>query len=259
MEHAIFLRSCEELPEGYERLYFGEEFCQELMPERKDVKRALKISSDKGLKFTLVTPYVSEVGLRKVERLLEILPEATEVVFNDFGLLWELKDLNLEPVMGRLLVKFKRDPRVPQMKLTKAATQYLHTSAVTERRFRSVLKEYGVSRIEIDNVPFQVDHGLPSNLNGSIYLPYVYLTTTRYCLTDAYASGKLRISGCEKACLNRHFTLKNKNFPNKLLQRGNAIFYENYVPQRIRGVDRLVCLQDELDPQIADRGRNDEE
>ena len=67
--------------------------------------------------FTFVTPYVTNKGLKQLEALLQAVarevPQA-EVIFNDWGVFHFLQEAQLPvtPVLGRLLTKLKKGPRI---------------------------------------------------------------------------------------------------------------------------------------------------
>lgn len=243
MEKARHVRDYREIRNlgGYSRAYFGEEFCQYLIPSAGNVRKALSASEREGLDFTLLTPYVSESGIDKLKVVLRVLPDGTEVVVNDYGVLELMRDCNLEPVLGRLLHKFKRDPRISALKkkLPKTAVDYFLSSNLSQDRFRDFLREEGIGRVEVDNFPYGLDLG---DWEGhlTVYHPYVYVTTTRYCLTKTYSTGDYSI-GCDgRHCLRRDFRMRHPSFDVELLLRGNAVFFEN---KRIcKGItaDRLV-------------------
>ncbi|GAI02329.1 unnamed protein product, partial [marine sediment metagenome] len=47
----------------HQRLYFGPEFCQYLLPSPSELKEALNFTRKRRLSFTLVTPFVTDEGL----------------------------------------------------------------------------------------------------------------------------------------------------------------------------------------------------
>ena len=137
MEHAISVDRISELERcspNYHRVYVGSEFCERLIPAEKEVKTALKFCEKNGLGFTLVTPPLTYWGVARVKDILEILPEETEVVINDWGILKDVKRLKLTPVLGRLLVKYKRDPRISSIegKIPKECREVLQSFSLTQ-------------------------------------------------------------------------------------------------------------------------------
>ena len=120
VEKAIYLTSmkhAEHLNNEYSRLYFGNEFCQRLIPREEDLSEALGLAMTSDLRFTFLTPYVTNQGLQDLEPLIAKIARersGSEVVFNDWGVLLLIKFWNgvLIPVMGRMLNKMKRGPRL---------------------------------------------------------------------------------------------------------------------------------------------------
>lgn len=252
MEYAIFISKADELSlvdENFSRVYFGNEFCQELVPSLEDLERVL--NSTINLKLTLVTPYVTIEGLNRLTPLLERLSREkrdAEVVFNDWGVFHLLKKShsNLQPVMGRLLNKMKRDPRIGKLLhlLPGEDISYFKSSNLTLKIFRDFLTASGVRRVEFDNLI----QGFDLNFDGievSLYIPYVYVTTTRYCLVNAcdipHKKAVVGIFPCKKECQRYTFFLKHKVMPVTLLRKGNTLFFKNEtIPENIGTFSRIV-------------------
>ncbi len=116
-EKALFISRKENLKyltDEFQRVYYGDEFCDRLIPSEKELKEVMAEVKEKGLSFTFVTPYVTEAGLNKLIKLFSVLPEKTEVVVNDWGAFRVIKERfsGLVPVLGRLMIKLKRGPRI---------------------------------------------------------------------------------------------------------------------------------------------------
>jgi hypothetical protein len=252
MEFAIFLSQRDELDfvdESFSRVYFGNEFCQELIPSLEDLERVLQTLS--GLEFTLVTPFVTDEGLVRLSALFDRLSQDkrdTEVVFNDWGVFHLLKKShsNLQPVMGRLLNKMKRDPRIGKLLhlLPGEDISYFKSSNLTLKIFRDFLTASGVRRVEFDNLiqGFDLDY---DGVDLSLYLPFAYVTTTRYCLANAcdisQKKGVVGIFPCKKECQRYTFFLKHKVMPVTLLRKGNTLFFKNEtIPENIGTFSRIV-------------------
>jgi len=235
--------------DGYDRLYFGVEFCQRLIPTQQALAAALERAQGKG--FTLVTPFVTDAGLQRLRPVLDMLqrerPDA-EVVVNDWGVLDYLHENhpNLEPVLGRLLVKQKRGPRILRIaeKLPTEAVDHFRRCVADSSVVIRFLQPYGVGRVELDNLlqGLRRDDGLPA----SLYYPYGYITTTRMCLTNAAYDRKRsfrEIFPCKKDCQILSFTLRSPKMPVEIILRGNTQFYFNdRLPDNLAalGIDRLV-------------------
>ncbi len=87
MEQALYIAKTAHLKYwngDFTRLYFGMEFCERLLPSPSQIKKALAFTQKNNLTFTLVTPYVTEIGLKKVEQLISLVSELqpeSELVF----------------------------------------------------------------------------------------------------------------------------------------------------------------------------------
>jgi hypothetical protein len=256
MEQTLFISKADNLGyfrPVYTRLYFGVEFCERLMPAAADLKRVLDFVEEKGLEFTLVSPYVTETGLKRLRGLLEMLSQirpGSEVVFNDYGVLRVLHQYypGLEPVLGRLLNRMKRGPRLMTVidKLPQTTVAYFRDSNLNVPALCEFLNAHGVGRVDLDNVLQGFGFTL-ERLKGSLYVPYAYVTTTRLCLANAcdVPGGEERIGvfPCKLECQKYTFYLSSVVMPVMLERKGNTVFFRNdRIPDDIesRGIDRLV-------------------
>ncbi len=257
MEQAIFISKVENLKyytPPFSRLYFGNEFCEQLLPSVNDLEKALDFVRENGLDFTLVSPYVTEKALGRLELLFQETVRrkpGSEVVFNDYGVLRVLNSRyrELEPVMGRLLHKMKRGPRLMTVinKLPSSTVEYFRSSNLTVPVLGEFLTRKGVKRVELDNLLQGFDFSLGSNLSASLYVPFAYVTTTRFCLANSCdVPEKEEIIGifpCQRECQRYTFYLRSEIMPVILMRKGNTIFFENGVlPDGLeeKGVTRLV-------------------
>ena len=235
------------------RLYFGQEFCERLLPTPRELERALAFACQRGMAFTLVTPYVTDVGIEAVRQLLNVLrvqQPAAEVVFNDWGVLLLLSEEfpDLEPVAGRVIDKMKRDPRFSardyEVFFSPEGRKMLMTSNITATSYRELLNRYGVRRVELDPVLQGFDFDLrPVNLKASVYLPYGFATTGRICFIGSLhrkPEDKFTVFGeCRRECqVYDQYLQKNLSpMPEavsdgraaeiELERKGNTIFFAN--------------------------------
>jgi hypothetical protein len=261
MEQAIFVSKVENLSyydNRFSRLYFGNEFCEHLIPSVEDLEQVLDFVLESNLDFTFVTSYITDKGLRRLEILLEKVMEnkpGSEVVFNDYGVLRILNSRyrELEPVMGRLLNKMKRGPRLMTVidKLPQSTVEYFRSSNLTIPILCEFLTENRVRRVELDNVLQGIDLTLDS-LEVSLYVPFVYVTTTRFCLVNSCdvpeRKEMIGIFPCKKECQKYTFYLRNPIMPVTLIRKGNTIFFKNETLPEImeeKGITRLV-----IEPEI---------
>lgn len=236
---------------GYGRLYFGQEFCERLLPSVGQLDQMLDQARELGLAFTLVTPYVTEEGLERVEALVEHLSgrgSEYEVVVNDWGVLHWLRESypKIVPVLGRLLTKQKRGPRILNLKglVPDAMLDHFRRSNVDLQIMVEFLKKMGITRVELDNLLQGVARENP--LAASIYTPYAYISTTRLCLTNScdHRTQSLRaIFPCGQECRIYRFRLTHPSMPVPLILGGNTYFYRlDELPANLEqlGIDRVV-------------------
>lgn len=247
MEKAIYISRIEQLKfwnKKFSRIYFGNEFCHHLMPRLEKIEEVYNFSKKKKVGFTLVTPYVDEAGLKKIVKILlafEVIDPEIEVVINDWGILniinKKYKFANL--VLGRLLNKMKRDPRVvsDNFEIPEYLLKHYQNCSLSIPWHLKFLKQNKIKRIELDNVL----HGLDINFNNSdfkisdvsLYYPFGYITTTRLCKFNGFKSaspGYLRPSiTCQRECGNYELILNIDGLDGiRVVQKGNTVFFYNY-------------------------------
>jgi len=263
MEQALFIASTDNLKcwtPDFTRLYFGMEFCERLLPSPSQLGKALNCAADNNLDFTLVTPYVTEKGLRQVEKLITILCKIkprSELVFNDWGIfhLLQEKKYPLNPVLGRLLNKLKRGPRIVPVKnkIPQTSLDYFMTPNLSVPEIQEFLLSRGVKRIECDNLLQGLNlDDISKELHISLYMPFAYVTTTRFCLMPSIHNPeemKIGVLPCKKECRKYAFSLWNPVMTVPLVRKGNTIFFSNEeVPYQLiqeKKIDRIV-LQPEI-------------
>lgn len=257
-ERALYVAAASELdsrPPGVERVYFGHEFCERLLPRPASVAKLARAAERAGLGFTLLTPYVTERGLGRLRRIFAALAGASgasEVVFNDWGTLRVLRSdfPGLVPVLGRLLVKMKRGPRLAELatRFNPATADYFRTCSLDVPLYREFLGERGVRRVELDNVLQGIDLDLRgTGLSASLYVPWGYIATTRLCLAascDRHGmEDEVGILPCRKECRRFTFELDQLGTSVSQVRKGNTVFFRNdAVPEdaAARGIDRIV-------------------
>lgn len=258
MERALFISKSKNvkyyLPE-FTHLYFGNEFCERLLPSNQEIDTALSFALKKRMGFTLVTPYCTELGLKRLKALIKRISEeipGSEVVINDWGVLRIINNssYDLRPVLGRLLTKIKRGPRLMNMLdiLPIEAIEYLKSSNLTVPLYSEFLQKNGINRVELDNPLQGFDFKrADKRIHLSLYIPFAFVTTTRFCLTASCdipeEKGLIGVFPCKKECQKYTFYLENPVMPVMLIRKGNTIFLKNdKIPTGLKekGVDRLV-------------------
>ena len=255
MEKALFISKIAHIKyinSQYDRLYFGNEFCQRLIPSIKDLETVKRLVLERRMGFTLVTSYVTNKGIELLKPVFEYVlvnfPEP-EVVVNDWGVLRlvkrEFKSFNLN--LGRLLTKQKRGPRILNIKdrVPPGLIQHFKEVNMDTPVLSDFLANNGFKRIELDNLLQGIDRRNDS-LRGSLYFPFAYVTTTRFCLSAGCEKNKniLRsMRDCDKECQKYTFRLKHKTMPVDLLLKGNTKFFRNdVIPDSLKelNIDRIV-------------------
>ncbi|MBN2547420.1 MAG: hypothetical protein JXB50_16570 [Spirochaetes bacterium] len=251
-----------------ERIYFGNETCEWLIPGLDDVQKALKICQKEDYQFTFVTPFITQKGLKKLIPVLEFLnkQENIEVVFNDYGMLHliETQFTNLIPVIGRLLIKMKRDPRFSKCRFSAASIQNLNINNIIDNQtaalqlnsidnpvYQEFLKGKGVTRLGIDTLPQGINlkelyRNSKPNLKFpiDIYWPWTYVTCSRSCfIRDTAAHSRYHVltnEPCPLSCKDFECILESDKEMQETIIRGNTVWmnsiklYEYYFNQNFK-------------------------
>jgi hypothetical protein len=224
----------------FTRCYFGNEFCEHLIPSAKALQAALDAAQN--LSFTLLTPYLTNKGLQALRPLLTVLaPHNAEVVFNDWGVLNLLRREfpTLIPVQGRLLNKSLRDPRVTTMYATApapaSAITALQRSNLDCESYTKLLHRFGVHTIEMDNLPQGNDLSFAEHgLRIGAYFPFGFISTSRVCMAAGLHHHKVEKfqpgAPCRHECQSHLLAYSYTNSPfgnrdQKFYLKGNSYFY----------------------------------
>ncbi len=248
MERALYVSRIEDLEffTNENRLYFGNEFCENLIPSLDDFRRAWAFCRENGLDLSIVTPQVTNAGIKRVSAILDSGIGLSEVIINDYGVLEMLRDSDLAKVLGRLLTVQIKEPRLSR---DDRYAGFLRTNVLDLDEFKVFLRENGIRRAEIENSAQGFSFRPVKGLGISIYYPYVYVTMTRRCLynriEDPSSMNKLYISGCGKECQRYSIRYRFDGKCKKIMIRGNAQFYRNDKvfghPAKF-GIDRFVFM-----------------
>jgi len=255
MEKAIFLSPRRTLAgelSGWDRVYVGNEFCERLLPEEDSIRDVLDKRGDAAT-MSLVTPYVADGGLRKVmelvERFVSVETVFDEVVINDWGVLRETRGTGCKRVLGRLLVRQLRDPRILRWR-EKMPDKLVRVNELSvNETFIEFLLDEGIERIELDTVPADLS-SVQGRMRVSLYKPYTYITTTRLCpvanIADRDDSVLYVPKTCSYECVGHVYVLKEKVMGRDLYLFGNTIFFRRDDAEDEDGLsafDRIVHQQ----------------
>lgn len=236
----------------FSRVYFGSETCERKIPTVNEARKARHFCKKNSLGFSLLTPFATDTGLKRLKSLFSLLSSEDEIIANDFGVLMEASKHKPVVVAGRLLNKQFRDPRIASFrgKFPSEMVEHLSLSQACSLGFRELLLSLGVKRVELDNLLQDIGTDLSgTGMSASIYHPVVFVSATRMCLLAGCgkisAVKKVGIFECSRECNDFRFRLGSGLFPSKLLLLGNALFFENRkLPKESalasKGIDRLV-------------------
>ncbi|MFC1482220.1 hypothetical protein ACFL51_00280 [Myxococcota bacterium] len=227
MERAV---SC-----GVDRVYFGAETCERMLPDTQQLRAALCVAESNERAFTFVTPFLTDGGLDRVLGLLPDLPPNTEVVCNDWGTLLAVRERSLTPVLGRLLNRvlrgFENEARPPGFW---RSHRTLTRTNLDQHRTIELLREYGVTRVELDRVPQGYTFDLPDDIACSAYSPFVFVAAGRKCIYMQQANSRDRMRGnspCDLACKRLVAWTKMEDSSARVLIAGNAQYIDVVSPQ----------------------------
>ena len=251
MEIAFITDNIKELKnlKNIDVLYFGNEFCQNKMPNLKQIEYSYDFAKNKKIKFVLVLPFITNAKVCIANNLLSFLnskKEKTEVVFNDWGTFTLISQYrNLKPILGRLLNKQRKDPIIqeifensqPKMKvitengnkvlvqsksIPKSLINYFQRTYLNVPEVQDFMIKNNITRYETDLVPWQNKLIVNKKISLSVYYPYVNISATRYC-------GAINLdytSKCSKICQKQKIVVGENSFKFPYYIIGNAIFYE---------------------------------
>lgn len=235
-------------------LYFGSDFCQELIPGSQDVEAFCKHCSEQRLEAVLLTPLVTQKGLEKLDRLLGSLTNQgvfPAIVFNDWGVLELLRSTypSFPLRMGRLINRGLRDPRLEMLAMPPGGENTERAAGI-----RKLAKSLGIAAVESDadlepGFLGDANHGL----SRTLHIPYTFISSGRNCLEKAAAAhqGKGAFthglkSGCSAPCRGVYRKEERQDTQKKIWRAGNTLFFEappEWISRHIDLADRIVFHQ----------------
>ena len=266
MEYALEIEKFDKkvLDKSISRIYFGDAFCQKLIPNKKVLLETYKKVINEGLSFTLNTPFLNDdninIELKNIEYLCNY-NKNFEIIVNDYGLFYEIRknfpDIKLN--LGRLLTKQKTDPNIIKNDkkitsndyikkslsniLSKNKNIYKHfkASVINDKIYQEYLLKNNVNRFEIEYLVWDMNLSFNKKFKITIYYPYAHITTTRNC-----GISNMTYTKCNKTCNDIKLEIKNPfHFFNYFLIR-NTVYYniENLITKKAikkyDNVDRIV-------------------
>lgn len=252
----------------FDQLYFGSEFCENLIPTIEELKFFLNKCKADGLGPVFVTPVVTDRGIAKLKVCFDFL-DAQGVMYstvvNDVGVLQMLSECakTKSVIIGRLFDKTSHDSRISQKDIPSyygaAGIRYAGEPGILSDHSRRILKSFGVQRFEFDLPKVGIYPDRREDYGFSLYWPFHYLTTGRVCLfraADREGKDKFLVGGkpCRGICKKKELELRkpvNGFSPEQgvkkndlyLFQKGNTIFYlydHNDLEALISRFDRVI-------------------
>jgi len=237
-EKAYFLFDEYRLPDSkqYSRIYIGNEFCDRRIPSVDFLKRIAKWCSGAPMELTLVTPCMTDAGLKPLKAALDYLSgenKKLEVVINDWGVLRVLRrDYPSSTfILGRILVsrylcRFFSHEAVGQFSSSVEKKKFY---CFFPGAFLELMKEYGIKRFEFNSynhLYLTQEQLIENGIMAHIYFPYTYLTVTRHCrFPNHYDPVPLvDVTICHDECVGRYAVLSNCLHERELIEYGNARF-----------------------------------
>jgi hypothetical protein len=237
----------ENLEAKFQRLYFGVETCEWKIPSLEDTKTAYKIAKEREMAFTYVTPYSGGRSFEKIKAILAFLnglPDPVEVVVNDWGIL-NLIDTEYEkliPILGRLMIKMKRDPRYSVVSFQDSfresgleellpedadcdliktnQAKFLGSCSLSFPQYQDFLKSKRIARVELDLI--STDITLKTDFPIDIFWPWTYVTSGRACMLGYEGFNHILEKHCSLPCESQYFEFMGEVFPT--FSKGNAIW-----------------------------------
>ena len=227
------------------RLYFGAEVCQKLIPSVYDCEKAYIYAQKHNMKFSYVTPGLFDNALLKTEDSLKLLNDYNdniEVVCNDWGMVQLIKNKysNLKPVLGRMIDKLSREPRLSNEQFKdiygEEGIRFLKTPNIFVKEYQEIIDLYNIEMVELDCVPQGLN--LNNNINFKykigIHVPFYYITTGVICMLQIMNSDehdKYNFSNsCMRSCKNIDIIMKksdsiyDNNLCMELIRKGNTVY-----------------------------------
>ncbi|OZI10633.1 hypothetical protein CEW92_15855 [Bacillaceae bacterium SAS-127] len=231
-----------------DRIIFGSEFCQYRIPSLKNLKKAWAFCLENDLDFSFATPYVHEEKYQQLHELLAFLNEEAEqqekpieIIVNDWGVYYYTKEhfSNLHLVIGRLLNKSIRDPRVAhyynESNAPEEGKDFFKNTGLFSTAFEQFLADGKVTGYEFD----QLIQGNSLNEKESektigLHFPFGCVASGSACMVGFMDTDKMdKFRGdpeCKQQCQLYIFELKNKlhrDMKSRVFQKGTTAFYSH--------------------------------
>lgn len=249
---------------NYQRLYIGNQFCHNLFPDRRTLCAMLAKAQKEKKKVTIVTTYLRESLREQTFAYLDEIYEwcktnifPIEVIVNDWGMLEFLKAKSefMEPVLGLLLNKRRKDPRYSYKAGVEAHLPQMACNQLNQPLFGELLRNMGIKRIEYETCGYQMKlaefstSGEKDQVPLTLHLPLYQTNTSQFCTLYSLCHNKDRglqqlVNECPKYCESyicaypEHLDMVG--LYNSLFALDTQMTAEQLKQYLNQGVDRLV-------------------
>jgi len=251
-------------------IYYWSDNCEYLAPAKQEIEKAIEKFQifNKNFpphcvrSFTLVTPYVGDLMLGRLDETLDYLNDLQiknqiEVVVNDFWVLNLInkKYKNLKIIFWRLIHKILKTPLVDtygynahpageliknkseqeklklREEIVKWQMRFYNSAEVSLDVYRNFLNKFSVSRVTLDFMEKReelFDNSRFEDFWVDLYYPWALVFTGRLCDTSAIENEKRWFYAVDEICprtCNRYdifYKIKTSNY--KMIQRWNSGF-----------------------------------
>lgn len=171
------------------RVYIGNDFCTCLFPNDVLLNKLLNQAYNENLDITVCYPVIIQRNLPKIKNSLNIINDfcqakdiKIELTINDYGMLLILQEENLTgitPVLGRLLNKRKKDPRIKYRMSYDIYKEKLGQNNITSTHYLKFLESYNLKRVEFETCEFLNE--VPEGAH-TLHFPFYQISTASNCL-----------------------------------------------------------------------------
>lgn len=211
----------------FDRIYFGHEFCERLLPDSDQVKRALGIIKQKNKKLSLLTPSATEYGLKNIRSLVSLLDKEDEVIVNDYGVLNMIgKEFKNPILIGRVLGRIV----LPTLEASREKSDILnHYLSLLGQKVRGLETDLFNASV--------IDSFLAKQIYVSLYVGPVVWTTTKRCAFNTRATTLKKFCMCKRECLKGQAIIENTAVKKHFFLKGNTFFSMAEDAQEIANID----------------------
>lgn len=215
------------------RVHIGNDFCNQLFPKDTLLKKLLLQAYKEKLEITISYPVIIQRNLPSITKSIALINEfclekgvQVELAINDYGMLFLLKEGNfsaIKPVLGRLLNKRKKDPRIKYRLSYETYKEKLGINNLNGEQYLNFLRNNNVDRFEFETCGFLNE--IPDG-HHTLHFPFYQISTATNCLLYAnckngsVARQELPVN-CPHYCNEFHFSYAKHL---DMINKNNSIF-----------------------------------